>query len=101
MSELKVTAISSKGERRIIEHTLPIPLEEIDSLTLLECGLHQEHMSGDDKNGTEVTLDSGAGCGNPWITATIKFPDDEKHYFRIDGQLLLAEILELAKKVRE
>lgn len=51
-------------------------------------GFHTTYMTATDDKGQEVTMSTGAGCGNPWIT--IYGPGGAVH---VDGEKLLATVI--------
>ncbi len=79
----------------ISKQDIKVSVEEITDEEAMECGFKQEHMSGKRGDSLEFELRSGAGCGSPWITATIK-RDGVNHYYRIDARNIMTDIIALS-----
>lgn len=71
--------------------TLPIEIEEVDTLKAIECGLRQEWISTETE-GLKIQMDSGAGLGSPWLQITIK-KEEESRYFRLDMREFLTKFV--------
>lgn len=72
--------------------TIPVEVQEVDGVQMLSCGLRQNHLSGESDDGVKVSMDSGAGCGSPWISGTFEQNGVTRHY-RLDAQDLLNAIV--------
>lgn len=72
-----------------------LPVEEVDVVGSISCGMRQEWVSGGNDR-MQVELSCGAGLGNGWGQVTVAVSGEENRYFRFNAgeiiRLLVAEI---------
>lgn len=97
MSEATETKDLSADKRFQVPHELTIQVEEIDIYTAIECGFKMVHIEGHcEETGVKLRMDTGAGCGSPWIQVTVEKPDEEGRHYRINAAGILQAVGELA-----
>ena len=70
---------------------ITITMEPKDVNEMIQCGFHQEWLSGSDDVGS-YALSSGCGLGTPWLRA--KIGDD---YYLADMRDFFGELIEKAR----
>jgi len=79
-----------------VPYKLECEVEVCSDIEMIECGFRQEWVTANiDEDSVDVT--SGAGCGSPWMTATIKI-GDKTHNIRYNIKDLIKKLYDKAKE---
>jgi hypothetical protein len=84
-------------EEKNLVRTLQLGIEVEEVQNTLSCGFRIEHLSADNDE-VEFTMDTGAGCGSPWISGKVAFKDGKTHHYRIDARKLVYALVDKFKE---
>jgi hypothetical protein len=74
-----------------VDISVPLKLTEISTMQSIVSGFRINWIEGTAEDGTDISLDVGAGCGSPWGTFTYK-KDGVTRNYRFDARELARQI---------